>query len=119
MPLAAKRRCAEPGCTELVERGRCAKHKRTNEARQYDKGRKEDIAFYKSARWRKLRALVLSKEPLCQLCMRYGRTTEATEVHHLKARKAHPELAMVESNLEGLCTSCHSTMENQERRQSK
>lgn len=34
--------------------------------------------------WARIRAYVLSHEPLCRMCKAEGRTTEATEVDHVR-----------------------------------
>jgi 5-methylcytosine-specific restriction endonuclease McrA len=68
---------------------------------------REAHAFYNSARWRKLRAAFLRANPLCQDCEKLGRVTLATEVHHVKERRDHPELAYSPENLAGLCKRCH------------
>lgn len=68
-----------------------------------------DRKFLNSAAWRRVRALKLRDNPLCERCQRNGRLEPATHVHHVKERSIHPELALELSNLESLCTSCHSS----------
>ena len=58
------------------------------------------------ARWRRLRRMVLSRNPLCADCERHGRVTLATDVHHVVAKRDGGKDEM--SNLEPLCHSCHS-----------
>lgn len=57
------------------------------------------------AAWRRLRALVLSQEPLCRPCAAAGRVTAATEVDHLKpkAKGGADDL----ENLMPICRPCH------------
>lgn len=81
--------------------------------------RVEDRKFYNGSTWRKLRALKLSLDPLCVRCEADGLTVVAVHVHHVKARKAHPDLALDIENLQGLCASCHSRTENLERGRSR
>ncbi len=64
--------------------------------------------FYNSTAWRKLRAMFLRANPLCVDCEKLGRVTPATEVHHVKDRRDHPESALSPENLEGLCKRCHN-----------
>lgn len=64
--------------------------------------------FYNSATWKALRRQYLRGNPLCAICMLHGRLTTATEVHHIVDLKEAPSLACDESNLQGLCKSCHS-----------
>ncbi len=70
--------------------------------------RKEDKAFYSSPPWRKLRALKLALDPLCEDCKARDRTTAAAHVHHKVDRKADPALALELSNLESCCIACHN-----------
>lgn len=69
---------------------------------------RERKRFYKSAAWRRCRALKLGQDPLCEHCKAADRITPATQVHHVKERRDRPDLAFTLSNLESLCISCHS-----------
>lgn len=67
-----------------------------------------------SRRWRRLRAAYLSVHPVCEDCEEKGRTTVATEVHHIRpvesaAGRPHDmqELACNPYNLRALCKACH------------
>ena len=44
---------------------------------------------------------------ICQNCKRYGRTTAAEQVHHIKHVDEFPELAYTDDNLIALCNKCH------------
>ncbi len=45
---------------------------------------------------------------LCQPCSRLGKTTKASEVHHLKGFKGKDDPARLDqANLESICTTCH------------
>lgn len=79
-------------------------------AKSYERqrSRREDIRFYQSPAWRKLRALKLSIDPLCEDCLKQGRTTVAVEVHHVEKRKLRPDLALSLENLASLCVPCHN-----------
>lgn len=76
----------------------------------YERGkpRREDIAWYQSSRWRRVRALKLREQPLCEECLKQDRYVAANQVHHLEERKDRPELAYEPTNLQCLCVSCHS-----------
>lgn len=68
---------------------------------------KED-GFYHSPAWRKLRKLALQRDHyLCQQCLREGKTTRATEVHHIVEVEADPSLSLSLGNLMSLCWRCH------------
>jgi 5-methylcytosine-specific restriction protein A len=63
--------------------------------------------FYNSARWKKLRAMILRAHPLCADCTEARRVTLATQVHHLVERKADPARELDPTNLAPLCAKCH------------
>ena len=54
---------------------------------------------YNSNGWRKIRKLVIAKNPLCELC----ETELATHVHHLDFDYRNNNI----SNLQALCSPCH------------
>ena len=61
-----------------------------------------------SAAWRRLRLLALQRDHyLCQHCLGKNIIRKATEVHHIKPRSEHPELALDLDNLVSLCWDCH------------
>ena len=89
------------------------KSKRNNEGK-----RKERMKIYNSARWRELRRLKLSQDPLCEMCKRNGIVTLATDVHHKQSFMDYHDtqtrnvLAFSMDNLMSLCDSCHSKLHN-------
>ncbi len=68
---------------------------------------KNKNAFYVLRPWRNLRAYKLTINPFCERCPP-DLLTIATEVHHIKEVKTHPELSLELDNLESLCKPCHS-----------
>jgi 5-methylcytosine-specific restriction protein A len=70
--------------------------------------RAADKRFYASAAWRRVRAQVLADRPLCVRCELAGYYRPADHVDHVEARKRRPDLALDESNLQGLCQPCHN-----------
>ena len=56
-------------------------------------------------RWRKLRLLVLSDEPLCRMCREIGRTRLATVVDHIRPKRDGG--TDERDNLQPLCKPCH------------
>ena len=65
--------------------------------------------FYKSREWKRKRKEILRRDNYeCQRCKREGGFSKATTVHHIKHLDKHPELALVDSNLESLCGVCHN-----------
>jgi 5-methylcytosine-specific restriction protein A len=74
----------------------------------YDRDRRgPEHSAYKTARWQRLRALVLRDRPLCQDCRAAGRITPATVVHHEdETSEGHPVLCDPD-RLTPLCRPCH------------
>lgn len=68
----------------------------------------KDRGWYHTPAWRRMRQLALHRDKyLCQECLRQGKITPATEVHHIKPLEEYPELALNINNLESLCWECH------------
>lgn len=68
--------------------------------------------IYQSARWKKLRLSKLMFNPLCQKCLEKGKTTLATQVHHLDSFLNYEGVKRLEkaydfNNLQSLCETCH------------
>lgn len=106
MPYKPKKPCGYPGCPELIREGRyCPAHK-TVMGREYNATRDPD--FYKryGRQWKKIRALYISKHPLCEECEKAGRLVPATEVHHIVPLAEGGSNA--DENLQALCKPCHS-----------
>jgi 5-methylcytosine-specific restriction protein A len=80
--------------------------------RDYNRSRRGEQAFYKSARWLKVRLVVLQRDPVCTVCHR----VPSTEVDHVLDRADRPDLELDESNLKGKCKPCHSRKTNQTQR---
>ena len=79
---------------------------------------KETDPFYGTDAWKRARAKALRRDSYqCVWCRRAGRTITARNgmrlpvpavlVHHIKPRKAYPELGLCLDNLVSLCADCH------------
>ena len=104
MSTRALRPCSKFGCAAVSDASYCPEHRR--ELRRYDSARANSNERGYGASWRKLRAFIIAREPLCRRCLANGRTTPATEVDHIKP-KAQGGTDETE-NLQGLCHQCHS-----------
>lgn len=107
MPHAPARPCSRPYCSRLLAYGEeCPEHGAKARGRQHDAEptRRQKRRFYQSPAWRALREQVLEEEPICMICHR----APATCADHIKPVEEHPELALVRSNCQGACWSCHS-----------
>ena len=73
-----------------------------------------------SARWQRLRAWMLRRNPLCQdpyqIHKKLGETMHAEEVHHIVPIAERLELAFEETNLLCLCVKCHAAVEARRRK---
>lgn len=98
--------CCFPGCPNLTQGRYCKQHSniRRIEDKNY-KARRTDIeeqAFYKTVRWRKLRAWKLKQYPLCEVC-----GAVAVLVDHIVPIKEGGEPLLAE-NLQSMCVACHN-----------
>ena len=107
-----------PGCPNLVEIGYCEVHaKKAPKADNRKNFKKLDckkdaitIKFYSGAAWNKTRNAYRKEQPLCERCLRYGKTTPSQMVHHkvklteLLRTNGNPYSF---KNLEALCNNCH------------
>jgi len=116
MPQRPRRGCLVSGCLEhVVQFGRCAAHVavmiKAPEIRN-EPGRQ----WYHTTRWRKLRARILSAEPLCRHCLaRDSRPVAATEVDHVVRHQGDIKKFWLTENLQPLCSACHARKSATER----
>lgn len=80
---------------------------------------KDRAEIYATARWRRLRALKLAANPLCELCLEdNGRITPSVDVHHKVSFMSTNDpvrrkfLAFDFDNLQSLCKQCHQKIHN-------
>ncbi len=119
MPTLPLKQCKKPGCSERVEAGRhlCTAH-RTESNRQYDERRGNSNSRGYGAVWRRLRRLVLNRDPICvamlpdfntpaSLGLNIQCTKPATDVDHIIPKRDGGRDTM--GNLQGLCHECHSS----------
>jgi 5-methylcytosine-specific restriction protein A len=69
--------------------------------------RKDYNAWYHTARWHRLRALVLREEPLCRAHLAKGETRDTAVADHIKPHRGDARLMWDRANLQGLCKDCH------------
>lgn len=112
--------CKHPGCRRPVPRGEdfCPRHAADAEkraaARRREREARRTAAKGSSAargygyRWQRLRARFLYEHPLCEECLKHGRTEAATDVDHIIPHRGDPALMWDEGNLQALCHACHS-----------
>jgi len=104
MPSMPPRPCTQPRCKNMATKhGRCDDHQ--PEPWVSNKGKSRHERGYGS-KWVKVRGQALKRDGyLCQVCLRDGILTNATEVDHIlnKAKGGTDAL----SNLQSICTKCH------------
>jgi 5-methylcytosine-specific restriction enzyme A len=106
MPFAPKKPCATPGCSSLVDSGRCQRCK--------DKGlgREQRPNFRRrgyTAEWDRARAAFLLENPYCANPFRdHHAFMLATVVNHKTPHKGNIVIFWDKSQWEPLCTRCHS-----------
>ncbi len=68
---------------------------------------KSNRSIYNSIQWRKLRQMILHKQPICVMCEQKNRYTTANTIDHiLPINKGGAVWAI--DNLQALCSSCHN-----------
>jgi len=109
VPDKPKRGCSR--CGVLTDGKYCPAH--AGLVKQYDKDRRKDYIrrLYDTVRWHWVRLNVLARDRICVHCRRWA----AQECDHIIPAKKYIELHggdlnrfYDESNLQGLCKSCHS-----------
>ena len=107
MPRKPAKPCAYPGCPNLTEKRYCPKHERLA-SKQYEQYGRDSAAHAEryGRKWRKIRDIYLQSHPLCEECLKEGRYTKATLVHHKKPLADGG--TNNRENLMAMCDSCHS-----------
>lgn len=102
MPMSPLRPCSYPGCTRLVQSGRCAEHQVKRDA--------ETHRLY-GRRWQARAKAYIASHPWCEDCLERGEYVPAVDVHHMTAHRGDP-LTFVTSDLMALCKACHTVRTN-------
>ena len=80
-------------------------HKKNNAFKGIDKS---NMYIYKSAQWRKVRQLVLHRQPYCLHCERKGIYKTANTIDHITPINKGGACFNI-NNLQALCSSCHNS----------
>ena len=68
---------------------------------------------YQGAKWKKKREHILRMDGyVCQIARRYGRSEEASVVHHIYPAEEYPEWAWCDWNLISVSQATHNKLEN-------
>jgi 5-methylcytosine-specific restriction enzyme A len=72
--------------------------------------------WYRTARWKKIAAAQLKRQPLCQRCAERGLTMAAAIAHHVDGHPAGETWEQfLFARLESLCADCHAGRERNQR----
>ena len=67
--------------------------------------------FYLTTLWKRKRLRILKRDGYCcRECLRYGKRTEATTIHHCHPLLERFDLRLTNWNLISLCKNCHGKM---------
>ena len=83
MPRKPRHPCGYPGCPELTGRQYCPAHEKVVSSQYNRYGRTPEMKRRYNGAWPRVRRAFLAAHPLCEMCLREGRTTAAEEVHHI------------------------------------
>jgi 5-methylcytosine-specific restriction protein A len=72
--------------------------------------------WYRTSRWRKVRARHLKKQPYCQCPHHIGQMVEGNTVDHITPHKGDTRLFWDERNFQTLTATCHSKFKQSEER---
>jgi 5-methylcytosine-specific restriction protein A len=100
--------CAHPNCSMRVPFGRCQRHRLEHEREM--RGELWEIRkWYRTARWRAIRARKRRENPLCVECLQEAprRVRAWTELDHITPHRGDPVLFWQYENLQGLCDEHH------------
>lgn len=104
---APKKLCGKPNCGGRVSKGICDRcgiiKLQTNKVYDNSRGTAHERGY--DSRWKKIRDKKLRADPLCVMCRAMNKTTLASEVDHIIPLANGG--TNKESNLQGLCHSCH------------
>jgi 5-methylcytosine-specific restriction protein A len=97
--------CSEPGCPELVDKGKCEAHRLAARKRS-DRSRPSSSQRGYDAKWRRTRAAFLRAHPICEDPS--GCIERATDVDHIDGLGPNGPRGHDPTNLKALCHPHHS-----------
>ena len=104
MPKKANQICTYVVCNTIVQgKSRCDKH----EQKSWDIKRTYD-PFYSSKEWKRLSKAFREANPLCEECLKKGRTVIGKHRDHIKPI-ADGGAPLEWNNIMNLCIPCHSS----------
>lgn len=109
MPTRPKHPCRHAGCRALASGGYCPTHAPIHTRPAWESTQTSSHARGYGRVWQRLRVMILNRDPICMVCQR----CPSTAVDHIrpKARGGGDD----ESNLQGICETCHTAKTNREK----
>ena len=106
MPRKPKRPCSYPGCPNLTEGRYCEEHAKTVN-RNYNRYERDPGTPKRYGRtWKRIRDAYVASHPLCEECLKEGRTVPVEQVHHIVPLREGGTSDF--GNLISLCVECHA-----------
>jgi len=100
MPISPPVVCSTSGCANTATKhGKCGTHYTPKK----DARTRSSTQRGYNGQWRKIRKIVLGREPLCRFCYASGVITTAEVVDHIDGNSSNNNLV----NLRPLCKRCH------------
>lgn len=89
----------------------------------YQENRPEQVKFYKSYKWKQVRAAYFKKaKGLCEICLSKGIIKQGEIVHHKIEMDSEtindPKLALGFDNLQLVCRDCHAEIHDMKKKYS-
>lgn len=115
------RPCRHPGCTALVRDGSgyCLEHQADRKRGTFadpERGTRQQRGY--GSEWVRARVRILSRDSgLCQVCLKRGQVTRATQVDHTIPKAEGGTDA--DENLQAICKSCHQAKTADESRRAR
>ncbi|MFM5339410.1 HNH endonuclease signature motif containing protein [Aeromonas veronii] len=103
-------KCNYPGCKEIVQNNtRCEQHAINTTPIKMSGTQSTTVnqAFYNSKAWRALRHYYITKNPLCEHCLKEGVIVPAHVVDHIIEINDDDSKKLDVNNLQSLCGSHH------------
>src|SRR5579872_3300163 len=106
MPSAPPRACSDRPCPNFAEAGCHGRYREHAKAKGRARGTTTQRGY--DSTYERLMRMVLAEEPLCRECLKVGLVEASAQCDHIIPIRVRPDLRLVRSNLQGLCTSHHS-----------
>lgn len=114
MPKKPLQACKKKGCANITSGRFCADHAK-QEKERYELTRKSSYRRGYDKTWQKVRKAKIKNDPLCEECLRQGKTVPADVVHHIIPIEECSDLRLVMENLMSLCTMHHEVEHKKDR----